>query len=209
MIKLIIFDFDGVLIDSIHNMEYAWQLSCKKCDIKVHFSKYKKFIGLPFFEILKKLKIDKDKFNNICKFYNYYSFEKINLVKIKKKDLKILKNLKNKGYILGLFTSKNMKRSFQILGKNKELFKYKIFPNKNSRGKPYPDGLNKIINKSKIKKSETVYLGDTIFDYRSANSANIQYIHANWGYQKIRKKNVFKINELSELKNFLENESKF
>ena len=45
MIKLIIFDFDGVLIDSIHNMEYAWQLSCKKCDIKVHFSKYKKFIG--------------------------------------------------------------------------------------------------------------------------------------------------------------------
>ena len=52
-------------------------------------------------------------------------------------------------------------------------------------------------------------MGDTIFDHRSANSANIQYIHANWGYQKIRKKNVFKINQLSELKNFLENEKNF
>jgi phosphoglycolate phosphatase len=191
MIKLIIFDFDGVLIDSIHNMEYAWKSACKKCDIKVHFSEYKKFIGLPFFEILKKLKINKKKFNNISKFYNYYSLKKINLVKIKKKDLKILKNLKNKGYKLGLFTSKNMKRSFQILGKNKKLFKYKVFPNKNSRGKPYPDGLNKIINKSKIKKNETIYLGDTIFDNRSANSANIRYLHANWGYQKNKKKKSF------------------
>ena len=67
MIKLIIFDFDGVLIDSIHNMEYAWQLSCKKRGEYMADVTFP--IALPFFEILKKLKIDKDKFNNICKFY--------------------------------------------------------------------------------------------------------------------------------------------
>ena len=34
MIKVIIFDFDGVLIDSINNMKFAWKNSCKKCGIK-------------------------------------------------------------------------------------------------------------------------------------------------------------------------------
>ena len=203
MIKLIIFDFDGVLIDSIHNMKYAWNKTCKKCNINVPFIHYKKLIGLPFFEIIKELKINDKNFNKIFKNYNYYSLERISSVKIKKKDLKILSDLKKKGFTLGLFTSKNMKRSFEILGKDKKLFKYKIFPNKNLRGKPYPDGLNKIIKNSKFKKKETIYLGDTIFDHKSAKAANIQYLHANWGYQKIKIKNFYKFKKLSELNNFL------
>ena len=44
MIKVIIFDFDGVLIDSINNMKFAWKNSCKKCGIKVSFNDYKRLI---------------------------------------------------------------------------------------------------------------------------------------------------------------------
>ena len=87
MIKVIIFDFDGVLIDSINNMKFAWKNSCKKCGVKVSFNDYKKYIGLPFNKILSHLKIDKKKFLRVTKSYNFFSTKKIHLLKLSKKIL--------------------------------------------------------------------------------------------------------------------------
>ena len=111
-----------------------------------------------------------------------------------------------KGYILSLFTSKNRKRSNLILGNNKKLFKHRVFPSKNLRGKPYPDGIKKILSMGTYKKNEVIYLGDTEYDYLCAKNARIKYIHANWGYQKIKIKKVRKINKLTDLKGYLNSE---
>jgi len=73
MIKLIIFDLDGVLIDSIKNMEFAWKSSCKKTNLTIPFKKYKRLIGLPFIEILKLLKIEKKHHFFLRKYYNFFS----------------------------------------------------------------------------------------------------------------------------------------
>ena len=53
--KLIIFDLDGVLIDSISNMEKALNSTEKKVNIKLNFLEYKKYLGLPFKSIIKKI----------------------------------------------------------------------------------------------------------------------------------------------------------
>ena len=60
---------------------------------------------------------------------------------------------------------------------------------------------------SKFKKKEALYIGDTMYDFKSANLAKIKYIHANWGYQKIKDKKIEKINKLSELKVYLNYEN--
>jgi len=57
-----------------------------------------------------------------------------------------------------------------------------------------------------FKKEEAIYLGDTKYDYLSAKKAKIKYIHANWGYQKIKNKKVEKINKLSHLRGYLNSE---
>ena len=57
--KNIIFDLDGVLIDSIKNMEKSWNLTNKKFSLNVSFDKYFKYIVKPFKEILKSLGVKK------------------------------------------------------------------------------------------------------------------------------------------------------
>ena len=60
-ISSVLFDFDGVLIDSLPVMEIAWNSVRSKYKIKNSFDQYKKLIGLPFQEILEELGIDSSK----------------------------------------------------------------------------------------------------------------------------------------------------
>ncbi len=66
---ILIFDLDGVLINTIKLMELAWSEVRKNLNIKQEFSNYKKYIGFPFNTILTKLKIHK----NHKKIYEIYN----------------------------------------------------------------------------------------------------------------------------------------
>ena len=70
--------------------------------------------------------------------------------------------------------------------------------------KPSPEGLKKIINDFNFKKREIFYVGDTLHDLQAAKLAKINYIQCNWGFQKIHKKNIFKIKRIADLTNILE-----
>jgi len=93
--KLIIFDLDGVLINSINNMKYALLSTEKKMNIKLNFNDYKKYLGLPFDDIMGKMKIKVD-VNQIKKNYEHFSKKKISEIKIDKNILIGLKLLKKK-----------------------------------------------------------------------------------------------------------------
>ena len=58
-LKLIIFDLDGVLINSLPNMVYSWNKVRKKFKINKKFSEYYKHVGLDFYDILENLDIKK------------------------------------------------------------------------------------------------------------------------------------------------------
>ena len=58
--KLIIFDLDGVLINSLPNMKFALKNTANHINQKISFKNYKKYIGLPFEKILKKLNVKGD-----------------------------------------------------------------------------------------------------------------------------------------------------
>ena len=57
MSKFVIFDLDGVLIDSKKNMEVSWQKVNQTLKYNKRFNDYFKNTGMPFEEILKKLEL--------------------------------------------------------------------------------------------------------------------------------------------------------
>tara|TARA_B110000971_G_C19830412_1_gene417699 strand:- start:89 stop:325 length:237 start_codon:yes stop_codon:yes gene_type:complete len=73
--KLVIFDLDGVLINSLSNMKFALLSTQKKMNIKLNFNVYKKYLGLPFESIMEKMKIKID-VDKIKKNYEYFSKKK-------------------------------------------------------------------------------------------------------------------------------------
>ena len=56
--KIIIFDLDGVLIDSLKNMKFALNKTSIKLSLELNFEIYRKYLGLPL-KIMKKMKIKK------------------------------------------------------------------------------------------------------------------------------------------------------
>lgn len=203
-ISVIIFDLDGVIIDSKENMRISWNTSIKQNKIKINFNSYFRNIGIPFEDILKKIGL-KENINNIKKTYSDTSIKNLNKIKLFKNVNDTIIKL-SKQYQLAILTSKDKKRTNLILDKFnlKDRFKLIYCPEKGKRGKPNPWQINHLIKKLKVKKSEVVFLGDTKIDLKTAQNAGINFIYAKYGYERLKnRKNS--INKFSDIYKYLNN----
>ena len=200
--KTLIFDLDGVLIDSKKNMQISWNKVNKKYSLKTNFKKYFKNIGIPFYEILKKLKIEEKYYKKIQVDFNKFSSENINKVKLYPEVYKVLKIL-NKNCSMAIVTSKNKTRAKEIIKKFKLPFRFVLCPSKKNKGKPNPALLKIAINKLKANKLNCYYVGDMHVDYITSRRAGIKFIFAEYGYSFKNQKYTFKIKKFKDLLNFI------
>tara|TARA_A100001011_G_scaffold400732_1_gene518073 strand:- start:6674 stop:7243 length:570 start_codon:yes stop_codon:yes gene_type:complete len=181
----------------------AWSKVQKDYSLEhIKFEDYFKNIGRPFFDILKIIGVKKD-YEKVLKTYQRESINQSRHSKFYKNALKTLMLLRKKNFILNIVTSKDMKRTKIFLGKNINLFSNIQCLNKKIAGKPDPYQINKIIKKSKVRKKDCVYIGDTNIDYLTAMNAKIDFIYAEWGYgknfrYKYRSKNISDILKILE-----------
>ena len=201
--KLIIFDIDGVLFDSLKNMKVAWEQTKNKFKINVDFENYAKYLGLPFFSILQKLGINSN-INEIQNCYQLTSEKYFNLIVPYKKTQETISLLNKNEIKIAICTSKDAQRTKKLLDKyNLKFDAIEANENNTRKGKPQPDQILSILDKLKINKKYAVYIGDMYVDYLTAKNAKIDYIHAGWGYSKINK-NVTILNSINEVLNHVE-----
>ena len=200
---LVIFDLDGVLINSKKNMRAAWDVVRQKYAIEKTFKEYSKFVGYTFFDIFRKLSIKKN-FAQIQKEYNKSSIKYINKIYLYKDVNKVLKFFIKKKIKLAIVTSKNKDRTLKLVKKFKLPIKNIVCPSKSTRGKPHPDQINIALKRANVKKHRTIYVGDMKVDYLLAKKSKFKFIFANYGYGKIENFYKFnKINSFKDLKNFI------
>lgn len=179
---IIIFDLDGVLINTIKLMELAWSEVQRTLNIKQEFSNYKKYIGLPFNTILTKLKIYKNR-KKIYEIYNKASVRNEKIIKLYPGVKKILLKLNLKGYKTAIVTSKDKSRVESIIKRFKIPIQNINCPHKNYKGKPFPDQIFRAIKKSGIKPLKVIYIGDMHVDYETSKNSKIDFIFAKYGYE--------------------------
>lgn len=179
--KLILFDLDGVLIDSKRNMELSWSAVQAVFELNVPFERYFKLIGRPFNDIMIELGLN-NLADGIKRIYDVSSSCRIDLIDIYKDCLEVVRKVKKMGIRIGVVTSKDETRTLEIIKKLDILFDVVECPDGKGRGKPSPDPLFKAMLKCQRDPSETMYIGDMDVDFESAQRAGIDYIHAEWGY---------------------------
>ena len=196
--KLILFDMDGVLLDSEKNMELSWLAVCEKYGLDVKFEEYFSNIGRPFKDILNILNI-KDQQNDIEKVFNEVSIQLIDTVSFYHGVDSVLRQLSNLNIKTGIVTSKNTIKTQKILELLNFSFDIVQTPNNDLRGKPAPDHILYAMSELDMQTSDVLYMGDMDVDYEAAKRANVDYVHALWGYGTCPDENTIKLEQITQL----------
>ncbi len=196
--KLILFDMDGVLLDSEKNMELSWLAVCEKYDLDVKFEEYFSNIGRPFKDILDILNI-KDQQNDIEKVFNEVSIQLIDKVSFYDGVESVLEKLYNNNIKTGIITSKSTIKTHKILDLLDFEFDIVQTPNNDLQGKPAPDHILYAISKLNVNASDVLYIGDMDVDYEAAKRAKVDYAHALWGYGDCDDENTIKLRKITQL----------
>jgi phosphoglycolate phosphatase len=200
--RAVLFDLDGVLLDSRPNMERAWQDVQSRLNITVDFKDYFKNIGRPFQDILSILGLQ-GQTNEIEQIYNQSSKENIHLASLFPCVVESLQKIESRGVKLGIVTSKSEERTKIILSQFPVKFLSVQTPNAYFRGKPAPDHLLAAIAELNVDPNDSLYVGDAEVDALAAFRAGIDYCHASWGYGETKLDHVTFLSEIKSLLVFL------
>jgi pyrophosphatase PpaX len=178
MIKAVLFDFDGTLVDSLEAVrkfvnDVLGMYGYKAIDLE-DFEK--NYFSIPLKEIFKKRvpNVTQKELDGMLK-YSFKGYEKY--IKLHDGAIELLERLSKK-YILGIVTSR---RTFSLELTLDEFKMHKYFkllmPRESYENpKPHPESLLKALDKFKLKPEEAVYVGDNETDVKFAKAAGTKII---------------------------------
>jgi len=181
--RLVLFDLDGVLLDSEDNMRKSWDVLLTKTGLSIPFEEYFSKIGRPFPDIMEMLGLANEA-ARLEKLYMTASFDFLRSPTFFPGTFKILKRLREIGVLTGVVTSKDLPRTTAVLKHLPIEFVTVQCPVSGFRGKPAPDYLLLAMAAANCDPADTLFIGDMETDFQSACRAGISYAHVAWGYGK-------------------------
>jgi len=172
-IKLVVFDLDG----TIARLDVDWE-QLKK-ELHEYFRDYYGFESdfIPLDKELERVgeELSGDALKEAYKIVEKYELEKIENFTPIEESLELIKELKNKGKILAIFSTNTRKVIEQVLvGMGIREYFDIIVGKEDVRGhKPDPEGLILIKNKANVKTNEMCFIGDKKIDIECGERINV------------------------------------
>jgi HAD superfamily hydrolase (TIGR01509 family) len=193
--KAIIFDLDGTLINSLPYHILAFRDLLFERGIRVDEEQVKKLVGLSTRYILDELKKKyklKENTNDLREERRYHYFKFLGNKNIIFPRVMMLLEKLRFDYKLAIATGSSESTLVHSTSKEfRELFDFIVTINKVKKGKPAPDQLILCARKMKVKPSECLVIGDSIYDQIASKNAKMDSFGVLTGYtsEKDLKKN--------------------
>ncbi|WP_210330297.1 HAD-IA family hydrolase [Aliikangiella sp. G2MR2-5] len=179
--SLVIFDWDGTLMDSTGRIVSAMQTTARNLSLPVpSVEKVKSIIGLGMDEVLDVIipEADLDTRNKMLVEYRYQYIEGDNTpTPLFPGSRDLISWLKEQGVIVTVATGKARAGLNRVLGEENllDFFHHTICADE-AQSKPNSEMVERLINVSNSTKSETIVIGDSVHDLAMANNARVDSI---------------------------------
>jgi len=191
MTKLVIFDLDGTLLNTIADLANSTNYALSQYGFPVHeMHEYNFFVGNGINKLFERALPEGEKTeDNIRKirekFLPYYDQHNADFSSPYPGITSLLENLQNRGIMLAVASNKYQAAT-------KKLIKH-FFPQINFievlgqrdgiDPKPDPAIVFDILNVAKVDKNEAIYVGDSGVDMQTAKNAGITVVGVTWGFR--------------------------
>ncbi len=175
MIKAVLFDFDGTLINTNDLIFKSYEIAFREVfNRKIEMNEILTLYGKPLYPSLMKYGEEGERLYCIYREFNETHHDE--LAKPFPGVFDGIKQLAKSGYKLGIVTSKRpplVKRGLEIL-KLTNMFDIIITPEDTKETKPHPEPILLGCKKLNILPENAIYVGDSIFDLEAGQAAGTQ-----------------------------------
>lgn len=213
---LLVFDWDGTLVDSIERIVTSLQFASKQIiDIHLTEAQARDVIGLGLMEAIEKLHPQLDaqqhasQLNNIADVYRqHYLYENTVPAPLFDGVNELLDELIAADYTLAISTGKSRAGLEQSINEHRlaDYFASTRCAGEN-KSKPHPEMLHEILHELGYSASQAVMIGDSEHDLKMASNANMQSIGVTHGVQDAAVLNKHKpltcLNNITDLSAYL------
>lgn len=190
MLKGIIFDLDGTLIDTIDDIGLSTNLALEELGYQPHdLSAYKQMVGNGFRKLCERALPDDVTEDTVDKAYaafvKYYDQHYMDRSHPYKGIKELLTKLNEAGIMIGVNSNKRDDYTHALI---KHLFEGITFKKVVGQidgvpAKPAPDGALMILNEMGIGKEEAIFVGDTKVDIATGKNSGLKTIGCLWGFR--------------------------
>ncbi len=206
--QLVIFDLDGTLADTHRLIFDSFNFVMRKYkSIEMTPQQILSYFGPPE-EVCLKNMLGTDSFDSVWRDYLDYYETHLNESNVFAGIPQLLKELKEVGKLLGIFTAKGTTTAELTLKYHglRKLFDIVVTGSLVKNHKPDPEGIQFALNALKVEPSRAVVIGDSPSDYKAAGSAGTHFIAAI--YDGLARKRFdglecVKVNSVKELSDLL------
>ena len=188
MIKAIIFDLDGTLLDTSHDIHTVINASLKKFDLpQISYEDTLKFVGNGAKKLVERAV--GERIDMLTKVYSDYSEKFANCDNehtcLYPEEVETLKKFKDMGIRLAIVSNKPQRATERVYAKYLSNFDFNIVLGQTEYYplKPNPASTNHILNELDVNWDECLFVGDGETDVETAKAAGLKCVSVRWGFR--------------------------